>query len=124
MARKKVINNKNDSTTTIKETTVKVEEKIIEESESEKIWNKIKDMPIDIFALPNQTIKMHVIRESKLEKAFPDSVYIKIKSAAVLPALEETLGKISLGKNKAGQQLIFNISQMDTYTVIKIIPRA
>ena len=88
-----------------------------EEIVSEKIWNKIKDVLIDIFALPNQTISMHTVREKSLDDAMQDAVHLKLKSLAVLPALEEALGKISLGKNEKGQNLIFEISQMDKYTV-------
>jgi formate dehydrogenase maturation protein FdhE len=95
----------------------------IEETAAEKIWEKIKNVPIDIFALPNQVVQMHATRIEKLEKAIPDAVHLVLKSAAVLTALEEALSKIPLGKDSSGKALIFDISKMDKYTVIKIVPR-
>ncbi len=103
--------------------TSKAVEKTVEETAAEKIWNKIKNVPMDIFALPNQTVQMYVTREAKLEKAIPDAVHLKLKSAAVLPAMEDALGRVQLGKNAVGQQLVFDLSQMDVYTVVKIVPR-
>jgi hypothetical protein len=98
-------------------------EKVVEETAAEKIWNKIKNAPMDIFALPNQTVQMYATRNAQIERAIPDAVHLKLKSAAVLPALEDALGRIPLGKNAVGQQLVFDLSQMDVYTVVKIVPR-
>lgn len=103
--------------------TVETVEKVIEETAAEKIWNKIKNAPMDIFALPNQTVQMYVTRNAQIEKAIPDAVHLKLKCAAVLPALQDSLGRIPLGKNAVGQQLVFDLSQMDVYTVVKIVPR-
>lgn len=114
MARKKT-----DASKTVES----VEKETVNETVAEKIWDKIKNVPIDIFALPNQVVQMHVIRDARLEKAIPDAVHLRLKSAAVLPALEESLGRLSLGKNAVGQSLVFELSQMDAYTVVKIVPR-
>jgi hypothetical protein len=95
----------------------------VKETAAEKIWEKIKNAPMDIFALPNQVVQMYVTRDARLEKAIPDAVHLRLKSAAVLPALEDSLGRIPLGKNAVGQQLVFDLSQMDVYTVVKIVPR-
>lgn len=99
-----------------KETTEKAETKTA--TAAEKIWDKIKDLPIEIFALPNQSVQDHARREAQMEKAIPDAVHLIIKSAAVLPALEETLSKVRLGKNER-----FDITQYSKYTVVKIVPK-
>lgn len=88
------------------------------DTEAAKIWEAIKNAPIDIYALPNQVVENHVKREQKLEVATPDQVYLTLKSAAVLPALEDTLNKVRLDPNKR-----FDISQQSRYTVVKIVPK-
>lgn len=104
---------------------VKVEKKefSVPLTEAEKIWKKIKDLPIDIFALPDQTVERHVRREAAIEKADPSAVHLILKSPAVLPALEDALKQVRLGKNKLGQPLVFSITPISKYTVVKIVPR-
>lgn len=86
------------------------------------MWDKIKDLPIEIFALPNQTVKDHAIREEGMDKVFPDDIYVTLRSAAVYPALEEALGvgqsrnQIKLAKNEK-----FELSQSAKFTVIKVV---
>jgi hypothetical protein len=57
--------------------------------ESEKIWNDIQALPINVYALADQRIADHV---HKMDMA-GDVLYVKLVSSAVLPALEEALGK-------------------------------
>ncbi len=93
-----------------------------EQTVSSKLWDQIKDLPIEIFALPNQTVKDHVKREDGMEKVFPEDVYVTLRSAAVYPALEEALGsgqargQIKLAKNEK-----FELSQSAKFTVIKVV---
>jgi hypothetical protein len=94
-----------------------------QETTAQKIWNKIKDLSIDIFALPNQSVQDHVKREAGLERATPDAVHLILKSAAVRPALEETLGRVRLGQDNLGQPLVFELTTSGRYTVVKIVPR-
>ncbi len=106
------------------ETVQNVTSEKIEETVAEKLWSKIKDLPIDIFALPNQTVKDHVKFEKELAAAVPDSVHLTLRSAAVRPALEESLGRVKWGKDKFGQTLVFDLSNVARYTVLKVVPRA
>jgi hypothetical protein len=98
------------------------EEKAVEQTVSSKLWDKIKDLPIDIFALPNQTIKDHIKREEGMEAVFPNDVYVTLRSAAAYPALEEALGtaqarnQVRLAKGER-----FELSQSARYTVIKVV---
>ena len=93
-----------------------------EKTDAEKLWDKIKDVPIDLYALPDQVVSQHVTREAKLEKAVPDAVHLTLKSAAVLPALEEALGKVRWGSDDRGP-LTFELSKTARYTVVRIVPR-
>lgn len=90
---------------------------------ADEIWNKIKDRSIDIYALPDQVISGHVKREKALEKAVPDTLHLILRSAAVYPALEEALGRVRLGTDKGGRQLVFELSQTAKYVAVKIVPR-
>lgn len=100
------------------------EEKATEKTPAAQLWDKIKDIPLDIFALPNQTVKNHVKREESMEAVFPDSVYITLRAAAVLPALEEALSNAVVnGRVKLGKDERLEISQSAKYTVIKVVPK-
>lgn len=107
----------------VSKTAEKAEKAVAEMTVAEQIWETIKNLPVDIFALPNQTVQMHVTRDARLEKAMPDAVHVLLKSAAVLPALEEALGKVRLPPAKTGLPQIFEFSSLDRYTVIKIVPK-
>lgn len=91
--------------------------KVAEQGKAAQIWDKIRNAPIEIYALPNQVVSNHVTREQKLEAAVPDALHLILKSAAVLPALEESLNKIRLSTKER-----FDISQQSMYTVVKIVP--
>lgn len=68
----------------------------IPKSEGDQIWEKIKGLPLDIFALPNQIVEMHC----KRIQLDPNCLHLKIKAGAVLPALEETLKSVPLPQDK------------------------
>jgi hypothetical protein len=94
----------------------KVEEKAEEEKEvklpdtnATKLWLRIKELPIDLFALPEQTVEMYC----RYVPIDPEKVFVLIKSSAVLPALEQALYRLKLGPNE-----IWDIEQAAPYTVI------
>lgn len=62
-------------------------------TESDKIWNEVKTLPIDVFAIPGQKVKDNV----KRYKVSPDALYVKLNSSAVLPALEQSLSRDGRG---------------------------
>jgi hypothetical protein len=94
----------------------------VEQTVAAKLWEKIKDIPIDIFALPNQTVGNHAKREEGMDAVFPNDIYLTLRSAAAYPALEEALGS-SYARNqiKLAKGERFDLSQSARYTVIKII---
>jgi hypothetical protein len=61
----------------------------VEKTVAEKIWDEIKDKDMALFALDAQTVSSFC-KEVKIE---PSKCYVIPKVSAVLPALEETLGK-------------------------------
>lgn len=70
--------------------------------ESEKIWDEIKDLPIDMFSLPNQKVSDHVVK-----KPLPgNKLYVTLNSSAVITALEAAV---------AGR---FDLEQADKYIII------
>ena len=56
--------------------------------DSEKIWDEIKSLPIQMFGLPNQVVSLHctpVIVE-------PNNLYLTLRSPAALPSIEVAIG--------------------------------
>ena len=64
---------------------------MVNEKTDIKLWDKIKDLPMDIFALPNQTIKDHAKHEEGMDDMFPNAIFLTLNSTAAYPALEEAL---------------------------------
>lgn len=61
--------------------------------ESEKIWDEIRDLPIEMFALPRQFVFQYCDHLPFIVD--PNKLYLVIKSSAVLPALETCLNAYS-----------------------------
>lgn len=72
-------------------------------SESEKIWNEIKDLPVNIFGLPTKKVSDYA---TKLDVP-AEQLYVKVAVGAALPAIEEAVG------NK------FEVEMAQQYTVIR-----
>jgi len=60
----------------------------LKDTEAGKIWSEIKDLDIEMFALPGQKVHMHC---SPVE-IDPSKLYLNISSSAVLPSLEVAVG--------------------------------
>jgi hypothetical protein len=56
-------------------------------NEADVLWDEIKDLPIQVFALPNQKVSNYLNRVN-----IPSVLFVKPTASAVLPALEECLG--------------------------------
>jgi hypothetical protein len=59
------------------------------QTEAEKIWDEIKDRDISLFALNGQKVSDYCT----VTRVEPAKCYVVAKVSAVLPALEESLGK-------------------------------
>ena len=65
-------------------------EEMLAGTESIKIWNEIKNHPIDVFAIPNQIVSDY-FKPAVVE---PSKLYLTMtKASAAIPALETSLGK-------------------------------
>lgn len=65
------------------------------QTEADLIWEEIKSLPIDVYAVPGR-VDQYV---KKIEVPGTD-LFAKISSSAVLPALENTLGNGHLTRGK------------------------
>jgi hypothetical protein len=64
-------------------------EKQMTGTESGTIWSEIKNLPIEMFALPGQFVNMHV--QPVLVE--PSKLYLVSRASSALPAVETALGK-------------------------------
>lgn len=58
------------------------------QTEAEKIWDQIRNLPIQMFGLPGQVVAMHAT-PFPIE---PSKLYLTIRSSATLPSLETAVG--------------------------------
>lgn len=79
---------KTDTTTETTQAQVPAQQTITIKPESDKIWEEIRSLPIQMFGLPNQLVAMHC-QPVPVE---PSSLYLMIRSQAVLPSLEAAIG--------------------------------
>jgi len=79
---------------------------------SDELWDLIRALPVELYALPNQVVEQHVERL----KITDDAVHLRLKSPAVLPALEEVLKRV---KPPKGQK--FDIVQTKEFIVFNVV---
>ncbi len=84
---------------------------VSKKTKADVIWDQIKDLPVEIYALPDQTLKQHVERLQVTE----DQVHLRIKSPAIVPALEESLSKVKLARGEK-----FDILPQKNFIVVSI----
>jgi hypothetical protein len=103
--------------TTAKKTTVK------KENEADAIWEELRHLPIEMFALPNQMVEDHLLRV----RGVPNQLFVKPKSPAALPALEALLkGQTMIRVERTAEGDPINVSypkyeleETDLYLVVK-----
>jgi len=80
----------------------------------EEIWNKIKSIPINLYALGNRPIEDHCILLPLTDSA----LHLRLKASAALPQIEEAIRHI---KMKNGNSLL--VEQHKDYIVItSVVP--
>lgn len=84
--------------------------KQVEKSEAEQIWEEIKTLPINMFALSNQKVEQHVVRVPMPGR----ELLLKLVSTATLPALEETLANGFLTKGRK-----YEVELAEGYTIVR-----
>lgn len=80
------------------------------QTEADLIWEEVKSLPIDVFAVQNQKVDQYV---KKLDVP-GTALYVKITSSAVLPALETTLSSTNLTRGKK-----YSIDMGEGFLIIK-----
>lgn len=81
--------------------------------EADKIWEVIKNVTLDIFALPNQKVHDYFTPIS----VEPSKLYLQYKVSAALPALEESLHKRHV---EGILSMKFVVSTTDRYVVVDV----
>jgi hypothetical protein len=73
-------------------------------TEADKIWAEIRHKPVDMFALPNQTVESYC-EQAKID---PNRCFLLYKksASAIIPALENSIAKD------------FTIEVMDKYIIV------
>lgn len=85
-------------------------EKVAQHTEADSIWDEIKSLPIDVYAVQGQRVDQYV---KKID--VPGSqLYIKISSSAVLPALEMSLANTQWTRGKK-----YTVDVGDGFIVVK-----
>ncbi|KKN60996.1 hypothetical protein LCGC14_0526210 [marine sediment metagenome] len=76
-------------------------------NEADSIWAEIRNLPIEMFALPNQRVENHLLRV----RGVPNELYLTAKSPAALPALEALLGgQVTLRVERTAEGDPINVS--------------
>lgn len=82
----------------------------LEGTEAGTVWNEIKDMAIEMFALPGQVVAMHCTPVP----ADPTKLFLLTQSTAVLPSLE-----VAINKNAKGlYEHRFDCQQVERFVVV------
>lgn len=76
-------------------------------SEADKIWEEIKNLPIQMFGLPDQFVVQHVTPVP----VEPTNLYVTIRSTAALPSLEAAIAPA------------FTVELADKFVIIKRVPK-
>jgi hypothetical protein len=77
--------------------------------ESDVIWDEVKDLPIEMFSLPNQKVSDHVVKIPLPGKV----ATVKLKSSSVITSLDHALSRK------------YDVIQGEVYTTIgRIVERA
>lgn len=76
-------------------------------SEADKVWDEIKNLPIQMFGLPEQFVLQHCTPVS----VEPSNLYVTIRSSATLPSLEAAIAPA------------FVVELADKFVLIKRAPK-
>lgn len=76
-------------------------------TEAEKMWDEIKNRPIEMFGLPDQ----YVFQHATFVAVEPTALYVTIRSSATLPSLEAAI---------KGD---FTVELADKFVVIRRVPK-
>jgi len=81
-------------------------------TKSDVIWNQIKNLKLELFALPDEVVDKHFERMEVTD----DEVHLKLKNKAgmaVIPALVEALQSIKLARGEG-----YNVEETKDYLIV------
>jgi hypothetical protein len=87
-------------------------------SAADEIWEEIRNLPIEMFALPNQRVEDHLVRM----QVTPNELYLKPKSSSALPAFEAMLkGQVVLIQQATGNICApkYLMEETDLYIIVR-----
>jgi len=83
-----------------------------EKTPADELWEKIGDLPLELYSLPDQTLSGNCTRV----KIAPDQLHLKLNSGAVVAALADALKSVKMGDKEE-----FEITTAGAFTVIKVV---
>lgn len=108
MAAKKVVKNEEVA-----------EKPTTELTKADAIWEKLKNIPIEIFALPGQTVGMHCKRVNVL----PDQLFLISNGGAFLPALEDVMARYGSTFGVLSEHEKFEVDTDAKFVKVKIVSK-
>lgn len=75
------------------------------------LWDKIKDLPLELYSLPNQTLAGNCTRV----KIAPNQLHLRLSSGAVISAMTEALKNVKIPDDEA-----FDITAVGSFTVVQL----
>jgi hypothetical protein len=82
---------------------------------SHQIWNRIKDIDLELFALPDQFVEVNATPVMDISDT---ELHLLLKADAVLPQLEEKLRGVRWDRKDPTKQL--EVYQKSKFVVVKI----
>lgn len=83
-----------------------------EATQAQLIWQKIKDIDLELFALGDQTVEVHSDPVTSLSNT---ELYLLLKTAAALPQLEAKLPKVKWSDTE-----VLEVEQREKFVVVKV----
>ncbi len=78
---------------------------------ADELWEKIKDLPLELYSLPDQTLSGNCTRV----KVAPNQLHLKLNSGAVISAMTEALKNVKIADNEE-----FDITSAGVFTVVQV----
>jgi len=82
---------------------------------SHQIWDRIKDIDLELFALPDQYVEVNATPVLDISDT---ELHLLLKAEAVLPQLEEKLRELKWDRNDPTKQL--EVYQKSKFVVVKL----
>lgn len=101
---------------------------VVEKTTSEKIWEEIQFLPIEMFALPSQVVGQHCAPIDNYHLVDPDRLFMTIRSSATLPSLESSLASFTSSLRTQATELKkrgviievkqYNVEMVDKWVIV------